>query len=81
METITANKHLADIVSDVYRLQANIAKYIDLNESSKDRRVRDDVDSLASINDNLSDATGKIGDMIGGLIIDQVYEQFKAEKQ
>lgn len=81
METIAANKHLADIVSDIYRLQANITKYIDLNESSKDIRVRDDINSLVSINDNLSDATGKIGDMIGGLIIDQVYEQFKAEKQ
>ncbi len=81
MKTITANKHLTDIVSDIYRLQANITKYIDLNESSKDIRVRDDIDSLISINDNLSDATGKIGDMIGGLIIDQVYEHFKAEKQ
>ncbi|MFR0677619.1 hypothetical protein [Dysgonomonas mossii] len=81
MKKITANKHLTDIVSDIYRLQANITKYIDLNESSKEIRVRDDIDSLISINDNLSDATGKIGDMIGGLIIDQVYEHFKAEKQ
>lgn len=81
METITANKHLTDIVSDIYRLQANITKYIDLNESSKDIRIRDDIDSLISINDNLSDATGKIGDMIGGLIMDQVYEQFKTEKR
>lgn len=80
METITANKHLTDIVSDIYRLQANITKYINLNESSEDIRVRDDLDILTSINDNLSDATGRIGDMIGGLIIDQVYEPFKAKK-
>lgn len=80
MEIITANKHLTDIVSDIYRLQANIAKYINLNESSEDIRVRDDLDILTSINDSLSDATGRIGDMIGGLIIDQVYEPFKAEK-
>ncbi|MDU1889669.1 MAG: hypothetical protein E6767_03180 [Dysgonomonas sp.] len=80
MKTITANKHLADIVSDIYRLQANIVKYINLNESSEDIRVRNDLDILDSINDSLSDATGRIGDMIGGIIIDQVYEPFKAKK-